>query len=80
LIGSGTKAGEFFTPRAVARLMVHMLDPKAGESIYDPTCGSGGMLVESVNTVRAHGQDPRTLRLFGQEVSATTAAIAQMNL
>lgn len=77
---SGKKAGEFFTPRAVVRLMVQLLDPQAGESIYDPTCGSGGMLVESVNQVRAHGQDPRTLRLYGQEVQATTAAIARMNL
>lgn len=77
---SGTKAGEFFTPRAVVRLMVRMLGPEPGESIYDPTCGSGGMLVESVNTVRAHGQDPRELRLYGQEVSATTAGIARMNL
>ena len=77
---SGKKAGEFFTPRAVVRLMVQLLDPQEGQSIYDPTCGSGGMLVESVNQVRAHGQDPRTLRLFGQEVQATTAAIARMNL
>jgi type I restriction enzyme M protein len=77
---SGKKAGEFFTPRAVVRLMVRLLDPQEGESIYDPTCGSGGMLVESVNQVRAHGQDPRTLRLYGQEVQATTAAIARMNL
>jgi len=77
---SGKKAGEFFTPRAVVRLMVQLLDPQAGESIYDPTCGSGGMLVESVNQVRSHGQDPRTLRLYGQEVQATTAAIARMNL
>ncbi|MGO9754535.1 MAG: class I SAM-dependent DNA methyltransferase [Solirubrobacteraceae bacterium] len=51
---SGKKAGEFFTPRAVVRLMVQLLDPKAGESIYDPTFGSGGMLVESLNQVRAH--------------------------
>jgi len=77
---SGKKAGEFFTPRAVVRLMVQLLDPQEGESIYDPTCGSGGMLVESVNQVRAHGHDPRTLRLYGQEVQATTAAIARMNL
>lgn len=77
---SGKKAGEFFTPRAVVRLMVQLLDPQEGESIYDPTCGSGGMLVESVNQVRAQGQDPRTLRLYGQEVQATTAAIARMNL
>jgi type I restriction enzyme M protein len=77
---SGKRAGEFFTPRAVVRLMVQLLDPQEGESICDPTCGSGGMLVESVNQVRANGQDPRTLRLFGQEVQATTAAIARMNL
>jgi type I restriction enzyme M protein len=77
---SGKRAGEFFTPRAVVRLMVQLLDPKEGESIYDPACGSGGMLVESVNQVRAHGQDPRRLRLYGQEVQATTAAIARMNL
>jgi type I restriction enzyme M protein len=77
---SGKKAGEFFTPRAVVRLLVQLLDPKEGESVYDPTCGSGGMLVEAVNQVRAHGQDPRTLRLYGQEVQATTAAIARMNL
>jgi type I restriction enzyme M protein len=77
---SGKKAGEFFTPRAVVRLMVHVLEPQEGESIYDPTCGSGGMLVEAVNQVRVQGQDPRTLRLYGQEVQATTAAIARMNL
>lgn len=77
---SGTKAGEFFTPRSAVRLLVRMLDPQPAESIYDPTCGSGGMLVEAVNTVIAHGGDPRTLRLYGQEVSATTAAIARMNL
>jgi type I restriction enzyme M protein len=77
---SGKKAGEFFTPRAVVRLMVQLLDPQEGESVYDPACGSGGMLVEAVNQVRAHGQDPRTLRLYGQEVQATTAAIARMNL
>lgn len=77
---SGKKAGEFFTPRAVVRLMVQLLAPREGESIYDPTCGSGGMLVESANQIRAQGDDPRTLRLFGQEVSSTTAAISRMNL
>lgn len=77
---SGKKAGEFFTPRAVVRLLVRLLDPQENESIYDPTSGSGGMLVEAVNQLRAHGQDPRTLRLYGQEVQATTAAIARMNL
>jgi len=57
-----------------------MLDPQPGESIYDPACGSGGMLVETINSVRAHRGATRTLRLYGQEVNLTTAAIAKMNL
>jgi type I restriction enzyme M protein len=77
---SGKKAGEFFTPRAVVRLLVRVLDPQAGETVYDPACGSGGMLVETINEVREVGGDTRTLRLFGQEVNLTTAAIARMNL
>lgn len=77
---SGKKAGEFFTPRAVVQLMGRILDPQEGESICDPACGSGGLLVESVNDVRAAGGDPRTLRIYGQEINQTTAAIARMNL
>lgn len=77
---SGKKAGEFFTPRAVVRLMARVLDPKEGESICDPACGSGGLLVESVNEVREAGGDARTLRIYGQDVNQTTAAIARMNL
>jgi type I restriction enzyme M protein len=77
---SGKKAGEFFTPRQVVRLIIRILDPQPGESIYDPAAGSGGMLVETINTVRSHGGDTRTLRLYGQEVNLTTAAIARMNM
>ena len=77
---SGKKAGEFFTPRSVVRLLTLILDPQEGESAHDPTCGSGGMLVEMANVVREHGGDARTLKLSGQEVSLTTAAIARMNL
>ena len=77
---SGKKAGEFFTPRQVVRLLVRLLAPQPGESIYDPAAGSGGMLVETINSVRAHGGDTRTLRLYGQEINLTTAAIARMNL
>jgi type I restriction enzyme M protein len=77
---SGKKAGEFFTPRSVVRLVTLILDPDEGESVHDPTCGSGGMLVEMANVVREHGGDARTLKLSGQEVSLTTAAIARMNL
>ncbi|MHB8926570.1 MAG: type I restriction-modification system subunit M [Bacillota bacterium] len=76
------KAGEFYTPRPVVRLMVKILDPKEGESIYDPACGTGGMLLEAVHHVRENHGDDRTLwgRLYGQEKNLTTAAIARMNL
>ena len=77
---SGKKAGEFFTPRHVVHLLVKILDPQPGESVGDPACGSGGMLIETVAAVREAGGDPRTLRLHGQEVNLTTAAIAKMNL
>lgn len=77
---SGKKAGEFFTPRAVTHLLAGILDPQPGESVYDPTCGSGGMLIETINWVRQNGGDPRTLSLYGQEVNLTTSSIAKMNL
>ena len=66
---SGKKAGEFFTPRAVVRLLVGILDPQPGETVYDPACGSGGMLVETINEVRDHGRrspDAAALRPGGQ--------------
>jgi type I restriction enzyme M protein len=76
------KAGEFYTPRSVVRLMVNILDPKEGESIYDPACGTGGMLLEAVHHVRLNRGDDRTLwgKLFAQEKNLTTSAIARMNL
>lgn len=76
------KAGEFYTPRSVVRLMIDILDPKEGETVYDPACGTGGMLLAAVAHVRAHGGDPRTFfgRLYGQEKNLTTAAVARMNL
>lgn len=76
------KAGEFYTPRSVVRLMVNILDPREGESIYDPACGTGGMLLEAVHHVRENHGDDRTLwgRLFAQEKNLTTSAIARMNL
>jgi type I restriction enzyme M protein len=77
---TGKKAGEFFTPRSVVRLLTLILDPKEGESGHDPTAGSAGMLVEMASVVREHGGDARTLKLSGQEVQLTTAAIARMNL
>jgi methylase of polypeptide subunit release factors len=76
------KAGEFYTPRPVVGLMIRILAPKAGETIYDPACGTGGMLLAGVQYVRDHGGDVRTLlgRLYGQEKNLTTSAIARMNL
>lgn len=76
------KAGEFYTPRSVVRLMVNILDPQEGDSIYDPACGTGGMLLEAVNHVRDARGDVKLLwgKLFGQERNLTTAAIARINL
>jgi type I restriction enzyme M protein len=76
------KAGEFYTPRSVVRLMVNILDPHQGETIYDPACGTGGMLLEAIHHVRERHEDARTLwgKLFGQEKNLTTSAIARMNL
>lgn len=76
------KAGEFYTPRSVVRLLVDLLDPQEGETIYDPACGTGGMLLGAVAHVREGGGDPRTFygKLYGQEKNLTTASVARMNL
>jgi len=76
------KAGEFYTPRSVVALMVRILSPKAGETIYDPACGTGGMLLESLHYVKEHGGDENLMlgKLFGQEKNLTTSSIARMNL
>ncbi|MFF9714656.1 N-6 DNA methylase [Streptomyces sp. NPDC014603] len=78
--GSGTRAGQFFTPREVVELLVEVLDPKSFESVYDPTCGSGGMLIASANLLKAHGGRGYTLKLYGQEAVPDTAGVARMNL
>ncbi|SFM40324.1 N-6 DNA methylase [Methanolobus profundi] len=71
-------AGEFYTPRAVVKLLVKLLDPKAGDTIYDPACGTGGMLIEAKNHI---GEQKLTLgKLYGQEKNPSTSAIARMNL
>lgn len=77
---SNKKAGEFYTPRPVIRLMTLILQPKEGEMVYDPACGTGGMLLEAFNYVRTHGRDYRRLRLYGQEKNLTTSSIARMNI
>jgi type I restriction enzyme M protein len=76
------KAGEFYTPRPVVELMVRVLAPQEGDTVYDPACGTGGMLLETIQHVRDSGGDERLMlgHLFGQERNLTTAAIARMNL
>lgn len=75
---AGKKAGEFYTPRGVVQLMVRILDPQGGTSLYDPTCGSGGMLNQGNEYALQHG-GPR-LRLYGQEDNGAVWAICRMNL
>jgi len=77
---SGHTAQEFYTNRTVVHLMVQMLDPQPGERIYDPTCGTGGMLISALDQVKRSGGEHRTLKLYGQERNHMTAAIARMNL
>lgn len=77
---AGKKGGEFYTPRQVVRLIVECLRPKPGMSVYDPACGSGGMLLEAVRFLERCGADPRSLELYGQEMNLNTWAICQMNL
>ncbi len=77
---AGKKGGEFYTPKEVVRLIVDVLEPEEQMSIYDPTCGSGGMLLESVHHLERKGQNARTLRLRGQEMNLNTWAICKMNL
>ena len=74
------KAGEFYTPRSVVHLLGLILDPHEGETIYDPACGTGGMLLECVNDLKNNKEDYRTLKLFGQEKNLTSSSIARMNM
>lgn len=74
------KAGEFYTPRSVVHLLGLILDPNEKESIYDPACGTGGMLLECVDHLKDQKEDYRTLRLYGQEKNLTSSSIARMNM
>lgn len=77
---AGKKGGEFYTPKEVVRLLVNILDPQEGMSVYDPTIGSGGMLIQSRQYVEEHGQDPDNIALYGQENNGTTWAMCKMNM
>jgi len=77
---SGHTAAEFYTNRTVVKLMTQITDPQPGESIYDPTCGSGGILLSSALHVKEQGKEYRTLKLYGQELNLITSAIARINM
>ena len=77
---SGHTAAEFYTNRTVVRLMTLIMDPKPGESVYDPTCGSGGLLLNCALQLKNAGKEYRSLKLYGQEINLITSAIARMNM
>jgi len=80
--GQGQSAGEFYTPREVTWLMAYFLDPQPGDEIYDPACGSGGLLIKSHLVFQeTHGKDPQIepVQVFGQEINYATYAMAKMN-
>lgn len=77
---AGKKAGEFYTPADVVRTLVEILDPQAGMGIYDPTCGSGGMLIQTRDYIQECGGNPKDLSLYGQESIGTTWSICKMNM
>lgn len=77
---SGHTAQEFYTNRTVVHLMTELLQPRSGESIYDPTCGSAGMLISAIAYLKSHNQEWRNVSLYGQEINQLTSGIAKMNL
>ena len=77
---AGNTAQEFYTNRTVVELMAEILEPKAGESIYDPTCGTGGMLISCIARCKAREENWREIKAYGQEQNALTSSVARMNL
>jgi len=77
---SGHTAAEFYTNRTLVKLMTKIMNPQPGESVYDPTCGSGGLLLNCVLHLKNEGKEYRTLKLYGQEINLITSAIARMNM
>lgn len=76
----GAKGGEFYTPEQVVKTLVGIVKPKEGEKIYDPTTGSGGMLIHSTHYIEEHGGNPKNVSLNGQEINLSTWAICKMNM
>ncbi len=76
----GAKGGEFYTPKEIKEVMVKLLKPQEGMSIYDPCAGSGGFLISTIEYVKAKNQNHRNLQIYGQEINLTTWAIAKLNM
>jgi type I restriction enzyme M protein len=77
---AGKKGGEFYTPGEVVKLLVSLIKPHAGMKVLDPTCGSGGMLLQSRNYLATHGENEQNIQLFGQEMNLSTWAICKLNM
>ena len=77
---AGKQGGEFYTPRSVVRMMVRLVKPRLKHDVYDPCCGSGGMLIAAKEYIDEHGEDGRKANLFGQEFNGTVWSIAKMNM
>ncbi len=77
---AGKKGGEFYTPREVVRLMVRLVKPQAGQRVYDPACGSGGMLIYSRKYVEEYGGDAENLSLYGQDAGGSAWVMGKMNM
>lgn len=77
---AGHTAQEFYTNRTVVELMARILKPQSHDSIYDPTCGSGGMLIKCLTSLKDQGKEWRDVKVYGQELNAITSSIARMNL
>lgn len=77
---SGHTAQEFYTNRTVVHLMTEILNPQSGETIYDPTCGSAGMLISAIAHLKLKGEEWRNVKLYGQELNHLTSAIGRMNI
>lgn len=77
---SGKKGGQFYTPSAVVRLLVNLIEPQERQTIYDPTVGSGGMLIQAKQYIEENGGNSRNLAIYGQEINPTTWGICKMNM
>lgn len=76
----GKKGGEFYTPTEVVKVMVNLLKPQESMRVYDPSCGSGGMLIQSIQYIKEHGGNYKNISLYGQEINLSTWAICKMNM